>query len=162
VLVVDKAAFPRDKTCGDGLTTAALRLIEHLGVDITALPGYMSVRETVLVAPDGRRVSLPLGRDGDYAAVVPPLDLDAPLRPRPRPRRCGRAAAPPRRPRAATAPPPRHPPALFGPAFSSPPTVTTPSCDVACARRHRPRSARGTRSVSTSGASTTPGSTCSS
>jgi len=77
VLVVDKAAFPRDKTCGDGLTTAALRLIEHLGVDITALPGYMSVRETVLVAPDGRRVSLPLGRDGDYAAVVPRVELDA-------------------------------------------------------------------------------------
>ena len=29
VVVVDKASFPRDKTCGDGLTTAALRLIEQ-------------------------------------------------------------------------------------------------------------------------------------
>ena len=79
VLVVDKATFPRDKTCGDGLTTAALRFIEHLGVDISALPGYMSVRETVLVAPDGGRVSLPLGVDGDYAAVVPRVELDAAL-----------------------------------------------------------------------------------
>ena len=26
VLVVDKASFPRDKCCGDGLTTLALRL----------------------------------------------------------------------------------------------------------------------------------------
>ncbi|HMF03629.1 MAG TPA: geranylgeranyl reductase family protein [Acidimicrobiia bacterium] len=77
VLVVDKATFPRDKTCGDGLTTAALRFIEHLGVDIAGLPGYMPVRETVLVAPDGRRVSLPLGTDGDYAAVVPRVELDA-------------------------------------------------------------------------------------
>src|SRR5262249_26932097 len=75
--VVDKASFPRDKTCGDGLTTAALRFIEYLGVDIPALPGYMPVRETVLVAPDGRRVSLPLGVDGDYAAVVPRVELDA-------------------------------------------------------------------------------------
>src|SRR4051794_11395889 len=29
---VDKARFPRDKTCGDGLTTNALRLLEHLGL----------------------------------------------------------------------------------------------------------------------------------
>lgn len=76
-LVVDKAAFPRDKTCGDGLTTAALRLLEQLGVDLPTLPGYIAVRETVLVAPDGRRVSLPLPADGDYAAVVPRMDLDA-------------------------------------------------------------------------------------
>jgi geranylgeranyl reductase family protein len=76
-LVVDKAAFPRDKTCGDGLTTAALRSLEHLGVDVRAQPGYLAVRETVLVAPDGRRVSLPLAADGDYAAVVPRMELDA-------------------------------------------------------------------------------------
>jgi menaquinone-9 beta-reductase len=79
VLVVDKATFPRDKTCGDGLTTAALRLLEQLGVDLRALPGYMPVRETVLVSPSGRRVSLPLGPDGDYAAVVPRVELDAAL-----------------------------------------------------------------------------------
>jgi geranylgeranyl reductase family protein len=77
VLVVDKATFPRDKTCGDGLTTAALRLLEQLGVDLRELPGYMAVRETVLVAPDGRRVSLPLAADGDHAAVVPRVELDA-------------------------------------------------------------------------------------
>jgi menaquinone-9 beta-reductase len=44
VLVVDKARFPRDKTCGDGLTTAALRLLEQLGVDLRPLPGYMPIR----------------------------------------------------------------------------------------------------------------------
>src|SRR5437868_2367274 len=68
VLVVDKASFPRDKTCGDGLTTAALRLIEQLGVDLRTLPGYMAVRETVLVGPDGRRVSLPLATAGSTRA----------------------------------------------------------------------------------------------
>ena len=77
VLVVDKATFPRDKTCGDGLTTAALRFLEQLGVDIRTLPGYMAVRETVLVSPSGRHVSLPLPEEGDHAAVVPRMELDA-------------------------------------------------------------------------------------
>lgn len=77
VLVVDKATFPRDKTCGDGLTTAALRFLEQLGIDIRALPGYMPVRETVLVSPSGRHVSLPLPAEGDHAAVVPRVELDA-------------------------------------------------------------------------------------
>ena len=79
VLVVDKARFPRDKTCGDGLTTAALRLLEQLGLDLRTLPGYLAVRETVLVSPSGRRVSLPLPPDSDYAAVVPRVELDAAL-----------------------------------------------------------------------------------
>jgi menaquinone-9 beta-reductase len=79
VLVVDKATFPRDKTCGDGLTTAALRLLERLGVDLRTLPGYMPVRETVLISPSGRRVSLPMPPDGDYAAVVPRVEMDAAL-----------------------------------------------------------------------------------
>jgi menaquinone-9 beta-reductase len=79
VLVVDKATFPRDKTCGDGLTTAALRFLEKLGVDLRPLPGYMPIRETVLVSPSGRRTSLPLPSDGDHAAVVPRVELDAAL-----------------------------------------------------------------------------------
>ena len=40
VLVVDKASFPRDKCCGDGLTTLALRLGEELGLDPGAIPGW--------------------------------------------------------------------------------------------------------------------------
>ncbi len=32
VAVFDKATFPRDKCCGDGLTTLALRLGENLGL----------------------------------------------------------------------------------------------------------------------------------
>ena len=34
VLLIDKAEFPRDKCCGDGLTTMALRLSEELGLDL--------------------------------------------------------------------------------------------------------------------------------
>ena len=77
----DKAAFPRDKTCGDGLTTQALRLLEHLGFSRTELAAaeYVPVTEAVLVSPSGRVVSLPLPRDGDHAGVIPRVSFDAAL-----------------------------------------------------------------------------------
>jgi menaquinone-9 beta-reductase len=78
-LVVDKAAFPRDKTCGDGLTTGALRLLDDLGLDVRALPSYAPVTETVLVSPTGREVVIPLPEDGAYAGVVPRIELDTAL-----------------------------------------------------------------------------------
>ncbi|HEX6313138.1 MAG TPA: geranylgeranyl reductase family protein [Acidimicrobiia bacterium] len=79
VVVLDKATFPRDKTCGDGLTTGALRLLEGLGLRLAALPAYTSVRETVLVSPSGREVVLPLPDGGQYAGVVPRAELDTAL-----------------------------------------------------------------------------------
>ncbi len=79
VLVVDKARFPRDKTCGDGLTTGALRGLEALGLDVRKLPSYASVTETVLVSPSGREIELPLPGDGEYAGVVTRAELDAAL-----------------------------------------------------------------------------------
>jgi geranylgeranyl reductase family protein len=81
VVCVDKAHFPRDKTCGDGLTANALRLLEELGVPAGALaatePAF--VRETVLVSPSGRRARLPISNDGAHAAVVSRRMLDAAL-----------------------------------------------------------------------------------
>jgi geranylgeranyl reductase family protein len=79
VTVVDKAGFPRDKTCGDGLTTGALRLLDDLGFDVRALPSYAKVTETVLVSPTGREVVVPLPTDGEYAGVAPRIELDAAL-----------------------------------------------------------------------------------
>jgi geranylgeranyl reductase family protein len=79
VILVDKAAFPRDKTCGDGLTTGALRGFERLGLDVRTVPGYEPIDETVIVSPSGRRVTLPLPPGAEYAGVVPRLDLDAAL-----------------------------------------------------------------------------------
>jgi geranylgeranyl reductase family protein len=81
VVCIDKATFPRDKTCGDGLTANALRLLERLGVSAdtfgTADPAF--VRETVLVSPSGRRAHLPLPGEGQHAAVVTRRTLDAAL-----------------------------------------------------------------------------------
>jgi geranylgeranyl reductase family protein len=81
VVVVDAATFPRDKTCGDGLTAGALRLIERLGLPRAALgpSTYESVAEAMLLSPSGRRVSLPMPTDGEHAGVVPRLLLDAAL-----------------------------------------------------------------------------------
>ncbi|HXY91799.1 MAG TPA: geranylgeranyl reductase family protein [Acidimicrobiia bacterium] len=79
VLTVDKARFPRDKTCGDGLTTGALRQLQALGVDVRTLASYASIAETVVVSPSGREVTLPLPRDGEFAGVVTRTELDAAL-----------------------------------------------------------------------------------
>ncbi len=81
VVCVDKAQFPRDKTCGDGLTANALRLLERLGVTASDLGATAPkfVRETVLVSPSGRRARLPLPTDGAHAAVVTRRALDAAL-----------------------------------------------------------------------------------
>ncbi|MGH9009098.1 MAG: NAD(P)/FAD-dependent oxidoreductase, partial [Acidimicrobiia bacterium] len=79
VVVCDKASFPRDKTCGDGLTTTALRLLERLGLDPSTVDGWEPVGEVVLRSPSGRIVELPLPTDGLYAAVAPRSTLDAAL-----------------------------------------------------------------------------------
>ncbi|GGG74095.1 oxidoreductase [Corynebacterium pelargi] len=36
VLIVDQAQFPRDKTCGDGLTPRAIHQLELMGIDVTS------------------------------------------------------------------------------------------------------------------------------
>jgi len=78
VVLVDKATFPRDKTCGDGLTTAALDRLERLGVPVPGL-GAEPVRSVVVVAPDHWQVELPLPESGWHATVVERTTLDAAL-----------------------------------------------------------------------------------
>jgi geranylgeranyl reductase family protein len=80
VTVVDKAMFPRDKCCGDGLTTLALRELDDLGLDPAAVPNWCTVEAAWLRSPSGRevRVPLPTGQ-GIYAATTPRVELDAAL-----------------------------------------------------------------------------------
>jgi menaquinone-9 beta-reductase len=79
VVVGDRAHFPRDKTCGDGLTAGALRHLETLGVPVPALATTQRISTVALRAPTGRVVELPLPPDGHHAAVTSRLDLDAAL-----------------------------------------------------------------------------------
>ena len=78
--VVDKAIFPRDKCCGDGLTTLALRLADHLGVTPASIPSWKSVDTASLRSPDGRMIELPLPKGaGEFAAVATRLEFDQSL-----------------------------------------------------------------------------------
>ena len=80
VTIIDKAVFPRDKCCGDGLTTLALRELETLGFDPAGVTDWQRVDGAVLRSPSGREVTVPLPPGpGTFAAVVPRLQLDAAL-----------------------------------------------------------------------------------
>jgi geranylgeranyl reductase family protein len=75
-VLIDKAVFPRDKCCGDGLTTLALRELELLGFEPADVPDWFDVSGARLRSPSGREVELPLPDHGRYAAVAPRLQLD--------------------------------------------------------------------------------------
>ncbi len=81
VLIIDKALFPRDKCCGDGLTTGALRVLEMLGFDPSTVANYQVCDEISLRSPSGREIQLdlPNNRDhkaGQFAAIAPRIELD--------------------------------------------------------------------------------------
>jgi geranylgeranyl reductase family protein len=78
VVLVDRARFPRDKTCGDGLTAGALRLLEALGLDPATVPSWQVVDDVWVRSPSGREARFPLPRRrGTYAAVARRSELDA-------------------------------------------------------------------------------------
>ena len=77
VTVVDKATFPRDKCCGDGLTTNALRILDQLGFDPSRVPDWQVASDVVVHSPTGRTIELPLPDVGGiFAAVAPRSQLD--------------------------------------------------------------------------------------
>lgn len=77
VYLVDKADFPRDKICGDGLTAAALRAYESLGLSPASVPSFTPVTDFSICSPSGHWVDLPLPTDGLHAAVARRAELDA-------------------------------------------------------------------------------------
>ena len=77
VTVIDKATFPRDKCCGDGLTALALRELEHLGFDGRGLTSWETIRDVALRSPAGREITMQLPADaGLFSAVVRRNELD--------------------------------------------------------------------------------------
>jgi len=84
VTLIDRSAFPRDKTCGDGLTPMAVQTLHHMGI----LEGVMASGATRL---DQARLTGPLGmqvavrfeefveHQFRYALVLPRLVLDETL-----------------------------------------------------------------------------------
>lgn len=77
VLVVDKARFPRDKVCGDGLTPRAVKALHQMGVETTG-PEWAHARGLRIIG-GGVRLELPwpeLSAWPGYALVRTRLDFD--------------------------------------------------------------------------------------
>jgi geranylgeranyl reductase family protein len=80
VTIIDKATFPRDKCCGDGLTTGALRILDDLGFDRSRVTDWQPCHEIEIRTPSGRSVSLDLpSSTGLFAAIAPRQQLDKAL-----------------------------------------------------------------------------------
>jgi menaquinone-9 beta-reductase len=79
VAVIDKATFPRDKCCGDGLTTGALRQLDELGLEPSAVPSWQPLGGCQVRSPSGRTVRFSFPTDGLYGAVARRTDLDMAL-----------------------------------------------------------------------------------
>lgn len=78
VLLVDKARFPREKVCGDGLTPRGVRAVNAMGVDTTA-PGFVRIDGLRVFGPTVE-LNLPwpsLSTFPDYGVVRTRHDFDA-------------------------------------------------------------------------------------
>lgn len=78
VCVVDRATFPRDKTCGDALSNETVALLERLGLgDVLAATPHALVRRAAAVFPDRSTIT----RDYDPPGwIMRRLHLDDLLR----------------------------------------------------------------------------------
>ncbi|MGH2556981.1 MAG: FAD-dependent oxidoreductase, partial [Actinomycetota bacterium] len=68
VLMVDKAVFPREKVCGDGLTPRGVRALERMGVDPTE-PGFTRVDMLRTYGVDGVVIDLPWPKLASFPAL---------------------------------------------------------------------------------------------
>ncbi|MDQ6670516.1 MAG: geranylgeranyl reductase family protein [Chloroflexota bacterium] len=75
VLLLDRADFPRDKTCGDGLTPRALRVLDEMGILPQVQRRGCRVDAYEVVAPNRRTTSARITAERG-ALVVPRRDLD--------------------------------------------------------------------------------------
>ena len=77
VLILDRADFPRDKVCGDGIAPEALDVLAGLGLDPAPLTaGYPAVPRLRLRSPGGATVERDMHRP---ASVVPRAVFDSRL-----------------------------------------------------------------------------------
>jgi geranylgeranyl reductase family protein len=80
VTLIDKAVFPRDKCCGDGLTAGALRRLEALGLDPREVPSWKPVERVQIAGPRGEAISFDLPfENGSFAVIARRAELDAAL-----------------------------------------------------------------------------------
>jgi len=79
VLLIDKADFPRDKTCGDGLTPRALAVLRHMGLLDQIEAAGCRIGALRFYAPNGRLLYSPIPACDDlptFLVVLPRMRLD--------------------------------------------------------------------------------------
>jgi len=80
VLLLDRQEFPRDKTCGDGLSPEALRILDRLGLaDLASQHGFR-IDSMSVTSPSGESFEAPLDPNGQPGYVVPRIALDDGMR----------------------------------------------------------------------------------
>jgi len=78
VLMVDKATFPRDKACGDGIGLQTGQVLEEMGL-IEWLGGFNRIERALVSAPDGSAARFARPPELLHGYVVPRRELDARL-----------------------------------------------------------------------------------
>lgn len=84
VLLLEKAAFPRDKVCGDALSGKVVRSLERLdpalAAELRTKPGLMPSWGVTFTAPNGKALRVPFSRETSMGlapgAILPRLDFD--------------------------------------------------------------------------------------
>jgi geranylgeranyl reductase family protein len=80
VLLIDAADFPREKTCGDGLTPMAVRTLSQMGIlDEVMAAGAGRIDNFRITGPFGVSASLPVAdyqEEFPYALVLPRIQFD--------------------------------------------------------------------------------------
>ncbi len=85
VLLIDRSDFPRDKTCGDGLSPRALRVLRAMGLLEPVRAAAHQVNFIRLFAPNGDAVECAVPPFADlpgFALILPRLQLDDLIRAR--------------------------------------------------------------------------------
>src|SRR5712691_7229104 len=83
VLLVDRSEFPRDKTCGDGLTPRAVGVLHDMGILHALVRVGQPINGVEIFSPDGYSTGAPIpSRSGVPAPmlVVPRVTLDNVIR----------------------------------------------------------------------------------
>ncbi|MFL6241117.1 MAG: geranylgeranyl reductase family protein [Actinomycetes bacterium] len=78
VLLLEKASYPREKVCGDGLTPRAVRSLLRMGVDLSPEAGWLH-NHGLRIFGGGMRLELPwpdLAAFPSYGLVRPRTDFD--------------------------------------------------------------------------------------
>lgn len=79
VALIDKANFPRPKTCGDGLTPRALKVLREMGILGKVQQTGFRIDGIELLAPSGEVTQLPIPDEGNlpnFLVTIPRLKLD--------------------------------------------------------------------------------------